>query len=161
MQWRFGASIALAGFALLAGAACSQQPQSSNGSSTRSVGSVIARSPRDTAPPAQRDTTPDARPRLARLEQEARALAKTDGCSSVDACRTAPVGWRGCGGPRTYIVYCSASTDTVALLRKLKELEQAEREYNAASGMMSTCEFRMPPGVRLAGRSCRESPAGP
>ena len=40
-------------------------------------------------------------------------------------------------------------------------LEDAERAYNASSGMMSTCEFRMPPGVRLEGRSCREAPAGP
>jgi hypothetical protein len=155
------ASIMLAGVALLAGAACSPQPQGSGDRPTRSVGSAIAPPPKDTTPPARADTTPDARPRLVRLEQEARALAKREGCSSVSACRTAPVGWRGCGGPRTYVVYCAATTDTVALFRKLKELESAEREYNATSGMMSTCEYRMPPGVKLDGRSCREAPAGP
>ena len=71
------------------------------------------------------------------------------------------MGWRGCGGPRTYLVYCAATTDTMALFRKLKELEEAERDYNARSGMMSTCELRMSPGVRLDGRSCREASAGP
>jgi hypothetical protein len=71
------------------------------------------------------------------------------------------MGWRGCGGPRTYLVYCAATTDTVALFRKLQELEAAERDYNAASGMMSTCEFRTPPAARLDGRSCRERPAAP
>jgi hypothetical protein len=151
----------MAGLALCAVAACSPQPSASDGKATRSMGSVVTRSPPDTTRPAPRDTTPDARPKLARLEQEARALAKTDGCASVGACRTAPVGWRGCGGPRTYLVYCAATTDTVALFRKLKELEEAEQQYNANSGMMSTCEFRMPPGVRLEGRSCREAPAGP
>jgi hypothetical protein len=151
----------LAAGIVLCAAACSQQPQASSGSPTRSVGSVIAPPPRDTLPPERRDTTPDARPRLARLEQEARALAKLDGCTTAGDCRTAPMGWRGCGGPRTYLVYCAATTDTVALFRKLKELEQAERAYNASSGMMSTCEFRMPPAVRLDGRSCRERPAGP
>jgi hypothetical protein len=95
------------------------------------------------------------------LEREARALAKTEGCSSVNACRTAPVGWRGCGGPRTYLVYCAASTDSAALFRKLKELEAAERSYNAKSGMMSTCEMRMPPKVTLDGRTCKEVAAGP
>ena len=95
-----------------------------------------------------------------RLEQEARALAKTEGCTSTSACRTAPVGWRGCGGPRTYLLYCATTTDTVALFRKLKELEDAEKAYNAKSGMMSTCEFRMPPGTKLEGRSCREVPGG-
>jgi hypothetical protein len=153
----------VAGFALCVGAGCSQQPQASGGQPTRSIGSVIAAAPpaADTSAPGTRDTTPDMRPRLARLEQEARALAKLDGCATVGACRTAPMGWRGCGGPRTYLVYCAASTDTVALFRKLAELEQAERAYNASSGMMSTCEFRMPPAVRLDGRSCHERPAGP
>ena len=125
------------------------------------MGSVIAPTPPDTAPSTPRDTTPDPRPALARLEQEARALAKLDGCTSAGACRTAPVGWRGCGGPRTYLVYCAASTDTMALFRKLSELERAEQAYNASTGMASTCELRVPPAVSLDGRSCRERPAVP
>ena len=161
MQRLTGASIAFAGLALLGGAACSPPPQASAGNSTRSVGSVISRAPPDTIAPAPHDSGSDQLPTLVRLEREARALAKTDGCASLSACRTAPVGWRGCGGPRTYVVYCAATTDTVALARKLKELEEAERKYNATSGMMSTCEFRMPPGVKRDGRSCREGPAGP
>lgn len=151
--------IAVTALALAAVAGCSQQPQSSGGAGTRSVGSVISRTPPDTNPAPAQDSSAKALPRLVKLEQEARALAKTEGCGSVGSCRTAPVGWRGCGGPRTYITYCAATTDTVALLRKLAELEQAERDYNASSGMISTCEFRMPPGVRLDGRTCREGPA--
>lgn len=161
MQQPAGASIVLMGLVMGCLVACSQQPQASGGTPTRSMGAVVDPPPRDTLPPAPRDTTPDARPRLARLEQEARALAKTEGCASVGACRSAPMGWRGCGGPRTYLVYCAATTDTVALFKKLAELEQAEREYNATAGMMSTCEFRMPPSVKLEGRSCRTAPAAP
>ncbi len=161
MQQPAGALIVLVGVMLGCLVGCSQQPQASGGTPTRSMGAVVDPPPRDTLPPVPRDTTPDARPKLARLEQEARALAKTEGCASVGACRTAPMGWRGCGGPRTYLVYCAATTDTLALFRKLAELEQAEREYNATSGMMSTCEFRMPPSVKLEGRSCRAGPAGP
>jgi hypothetical protein len=149
---------------LLFGAAaggCSPQPQASEGKPTRSPGSVLVPPPIDTASSAASpDTGPDDRPRLVRLEQEARALVKTEGCTSASACRTAPVGWRGCGGPRTYLLYCATTTDTVALFRKLKELENAEKAYNAKSGMMSTCEFRLPPGTKLDGRSCREGPAG-
>jgi hypothetical protein len=94
---------------------------------------------------------------IARLEREARALAKTTGCSSASACRTAPVGAKGCGGPRTYLVYCAATTDTVKLFARLRALEQAEKAYNAKSGMMSTCEMRLPPRTALVGQSCRES----
>lgn len=149
--------IAAVGLGLVAGSGCSPQASASDGS-TRSVGSVITRSPRDTSAPTPPDTV---LPRLVRMEQEARAIARTQGCSGVDACRTAPVGWRGCGGPRSYVVYCAATTDTQALMRKLRELEQAEQAYNASTGMMSTCELRMPPGVRLDGGRCREARGGP
>jgi hypothetical protein len=158
-------SLGVPGVLLLVGTAagaCSPQPQASEGKPTRSPGSVLVPPPADTSPPAApRDSGPDDRPRLVRLEQEARALATADGCTSAGACRTAPVGWRGCGGPRTYLVYCATTTDTVALFRKLKELENAEKAYNAKSGIMSTCEFRMPPGTKLTGRSCREGPSQP
>lgn len=125
--------------------------------SSRSVGSVIV-PPRDTArlPATVQDTNVELQERLSRLEREARALAHTDGCDSLAQCHTAPVGWRSCGGPRDYLVYCAATTDTVALFRKLAELEAAEKEYNVKSGLMSTCVMRQPPRVSLRGRSCRE-----
>lgn len=96
---------------------------------------------------------------VTRLEREARALARTTGCTGADACRTAPVGVRPCGGPRGYVVYCAATTDSAALFRKLGELEAVEKAFNERSGMMSTCEFRSPPGVSLVGGSCREASA--
>ena len=125
--------------------------------SSRSVGSVIVPS-RDTArlPATVQDTNVELQERLSRLEREARALARTDGCDSLAQCHTAPVGWRSCGGPRDYLVYCAATTDTVALFRKLAELEAAEKEYNVKSGLMSSCVMREPPRVSLRGRSCRE-----
>src|SRR5207302_9483900 len=105
-----------------------------------------ARARRSDESDAARSAAPvDDTARLARLEREARALAKTTGCSSDAQCRTAPVGWRSCGGPRTYVVYCSAATDSVAFFRKLDELKQAEIAHNRKSGMMSTREMPRPP----------------
>jgi hypothetical protein len=88
------------------------------------------------------------------LEQRARALAKTEGCDRADQCATAPVGAKACGGPRTHIVYCRATTDEAALLRALDELKRAEEEYNRAEGIVSNCMLEMPPQVRLEGRVC-------
>jgi hypothetical protein len=88
------------------------------------------------------------------LENEAQALVKTDGCLSVGQCRTVPVGSRACGGPRYYLVYCSRSTDSVALFRKLDAIAAGEREYNTKYKIMSTCEFRLRPKVALSGGSC-------
>jgi hypothetical protein len=89
------------------------------------------------------------------LENQAKTLVKADGCSSAAQCRTAPVGSRGCGGPRYYLVYCSATTDSAALFRKLDAVAAAEREFNARYNVVSTCEFRMPPTVALSGGSCQ------
>jgi hypothetical protein len=88
------------------------------------------------------------------LENEAKALVKAEGCSSPAQCRTAPVGSRACGGPRYYLVYCSRTTDSVALFRKLDAVAAAEREFNTRYQLVSTCEFRMPPTVALTGGSC-------
>jgi hypothetical protein len=131
---------AIAAVLLLAGAACAA-PQ------RRADDSASARS---TAPV-------DDRVRLARLEREARALVHVEGCAKTSDCRTAPLGWRGCGGPRAYVAYCAATTDSAALFRKLDELKEAEIAYNQKSGMMSTCEMRLPPTVTAVGGSCRES----
>lgn len=91
---------------------------------------------------------------IERLEGEAKALASTTGCSASGECRTAPVGSRACGGPRYYLPYCAKSTDSVALFRKLDAVARAEQAYNAKYQVMSTCEFRMPPAVRVVGGAC-------
>jgi hypothetical protein len=119
---------------------------------------MACNSPRQPATPPARDAPPaqeTAQGRLQRLEREARSLARTDGCQSGGDCRAAPIGDRPCGGPRTYVVYCASTTDSVALYRKLDELARAEREYNQQQGLVSTCEFRMPPEVVASGGSCR------
>ncbi|MEA2764267.1 MAG: hypothetical protein QOK07_671 [Gemmatimonadaceae bacterium] len=89
------------------------------------------------------------------LEDQAKALVKTDGCGSVGDCRTAPVGSRACGGPRYYLAYCSRTTDSAALFQKLDVVANAERAYNEHYQIASTCEFRMPPTVALSGGSCK------
>ncbi|HJQ11947.1 MAG TPA: hypothetical protein VJ840_13040 [Gemmatimonadaceae bacterium] len=91
------------------------------------------------------------------LENQAKTLVKTDGCSSADQCRTAPVGSRGCGGPRYYLVYCSKTTDSAALFKKLAAIAAAEKEFNTRYQIGSTCEMRMPPTVALVGSSCQAS----
>jgi hypothetical protein len=173
--------VALAGAVLLVGAACTPKNQSAKPPADIAPDSIGQGRPARPAPapvpgdkpvtisPIERggEAVPATGPasgeqgRIAQLEREARAIAKTAGCAKASECRTAPVGTRACGGPRTYIVYCAASTDTVALFRKLRELERVEKAYNEKSGMMSTCEFRMPPKAVLTGGSCREAPAGP
>jgi len=108
-------------------------------------------------PPASGGSTGDQADWAAilRLEDQAKAIAKSSGCARVSECRTAPVGNRACGGPRYYIAYCSTTTDSVALFRKLGEVAEAENAYNRKYGIASTCEFRMPLPLTLSGGECR------
>lgn len=102
--------------------------------------------------------TAQARAQLVRLEADAKALVRTDGCNATGLCRTAPVGAKACGGPRLYFVYCAATTDSAALFRKLDELKAAEIKFNQAVNAIGTCEFRTPPGVIAEAGSCRAAP---
>ena len=97
---------------------------------------------------------------ILRIEDQAKAMVKAEGCTGAGQCRTAPVGSRGCGGPRYYLVYCSATTDSAALFRKLSEVEAAERAFNARYQGASTCEFRMPPSVGVTGGMCAAQVGG-
>ena len=133
-----------------------------------------ARTPRpapDSAPPSPPSTTP-AHPvgtpttdnesgrrsadsaRVAALEHDAVALAKTSGCRSDDQCRNAPVGIKACGGPRYYLKYCAASTDSAALFRALARLDSAERAYNAKYHIISTCQMILPTRPHVVAGAC-------
>jgi hypothetical protein len=139
----------------LAGCAPSPAPQDARGADSAPTPPPVAAAPTPVpdAGDAQADTG-----QIARLEREARALAHADGCAG-GACRTAPVGSRPCGGPREYIVYCATTTDSAALFAKLAELARAEEAFNRASGMASTCEYRMPPNVAVQGGRCVATPS--
>jgi len=73
------------------------------------------------------------------LAKAAQALANPRGCKTVDECRVEGFGAKSCGGPRTYVAYCAKTTKVKELQAKLSALEKAEREWQAAAGIMSTC----------------------
>lgn len=133
--------------AALAACAASPEPSDANRADTPPAREASA------AAPASGGGAPADTGRIAQLEREARALARVDGCTA-GACRTAPVGSRPCGGPRAYLVYCAATTDSAALFAKLDELKRAEEAFNRDSGMASTCEFRNPPTASIQGGRC-------
>jgi hypothetical protein len=95
---------------------------------------------------------------LRRLREESRALAKTDGCAEGAACKTAPMGSKACGGPSSYVVYCSLTTDEAALLRKLEQLATFENQYNTKYGIVSTCEYITAPRVESVNGVCQAVP---
>lgn len=88
------------------------------------------------------------------LELQAAQLAVQLGCTSVEQCKTVPVGEKACGGPRYHLVYCASSTNEPELQRVLEELQQREQEYNQRYDPVSTCRLILPPEVELVGDVC-------
>lgn len=114
--------------------------------------------PTDTATSASSVTPPSDTEQIVTLEREALALAHNDGCSTSDQCRVAPVGAKACGGPRYWITWCPASTDSAALLQKLDELRTAEQNFNQLHGVVSDCSVVPPPTPVVSAGVCRAGP---
>jgi hypothetical protein len=93
---------------------------------------------------------------IQRVELQAKGIVHTDKCANPGECRTAPVGVRACGGPRYYLTYCAASTDTAELTRLLTQVRNMEAAYNRKWAIVSTCEYRNAPSLRVSGGYCQE-----
>jgi hypothetical protein len=98
---------------------------------------------------------PAANDRIAALVAEIRSLARTGGCTDAGDCRSIAIGYKACGGPRDYVVYCATTTNVATLRARAAELERLERE--AARGMVSDCQMVTAPTVSLGGGVCRAS----
>lgn len=91
---------------------------------------------------------------IRRLEDEARRLARADGCEQDGQCAAAPVGAKACGGPRSYLAYCTLTTDADALHAKLDELHRTEDAYNRRYEIISDCMLVMEPPVAAVNGVC-------
>jgi hypothetical protein len=91
------------------------------------------------------------------IESQARTMAVPSGCSDVSQCKSAAVGAMACGGPRDYLVYCSAATDEAALLRTLSQLQRSEEQHNQQCGGFSICIFISEPQVELVNGVCQKA----
>jgi hypothetical protein len=114
--------------------------------------------PADTSTSASSATPPSDSEQIATLEREALALAHDDGCGTADQCRVAPVGAKACGGPRYWITWCPATTDSAALFKKLDDLRTAEQNYNQVHGVISDCSIVGPPTPVVSAGVCRAGP---
>lgn len=76
-----------------------------------------------------------------------RTLVGSPTCSSDAQCHTIPLGAKSCGGPEGYVAWSSAKTQEAELRALGDSYKEQQRAANAASGMMSTCNFVPDPGA--------------
>ena len=147
--------VLLVASALLAAVACRVEPVTADGGPEGDAPGDGTQPPASQTPVALTGDQAADRAQLARLEEEAKRLARTDGCRTAGDCAAAPVGAKACGGPRYYLPYCRLSTDSAALYRKLGEIERFERAFNERYDVASTCEFVVPPDLQVVAGACR------
>ena len=69
-------------------------------------------------------------------------------------CRLSALGVRPCGGPRSWLAYSLALTDSAALAGLVAVYERLDRERNEREGLMSTCELMEPPALAFENGRC-------
>jgi len=75
-------------------------------------------------------------------------------CSSPAVCRTLALGSKPCGGPRQYLVYSLAVTDSARLAADAARYNQAEAQRNREKGLVSDCSMLLQPQVSCVSRRC-------
>jgi hypothetical protein len=103
------------------------------------------------APAAASASTATSGATLARIQ----ALVGTPSCASDAQCHTLALGARACGGPASYLPWSSARTPEAELRALGDAYKEEQRKANAASGMMSTCQFLMDPGATCKAGTCQ------
>lgn len=91
------------------------------------------------------------------LDSLRRALTEAVGtasCTAKEQCRAMGVGSKPCGGPRSYLIYSMATTDSAALAVVAQRYNTAEAETNRELGRISDCTFLPPPELECAGGRC-------
>jgi hypothetical protein len=84
-----------------------------------------------------------------------RSLAAKAACSDDSQCHSLPLGTRACGGPEGYLAWSSAHTPQAEIEALGERYKEERRAANAASGMLSTCQFMPDPGAACRAGTCQ------
>lgn len=79
-------------------------------------------------------------------------------CSGVDDCRVIAFGAKPCGGPWSYKVYSTASSDSVALADMVQRYNAFNAELNDRYGWISDCMVVEAPDIECVKGVCQAVP---
>ena len=77
-------------------------------------------------------------------------------CTGSGQCRTMEFGSKACGGPQSYLVYSTATTDSAALLILVKQFNALQDEMNRKYRRISDCGLPPRPRVGCVDGRCAE-----
>ena len=107
----------------------------------------------DSAVPRAADTT-----NLAALRAHALALVGEPSCTDVSQCRLIAFGAKPCGGPWRFLLYSTATTDSVQLQVAVSNYNARETELNRVYHRTSDCSVVPRPHVTVINGRCELAP---
>ena len=90
---------------------------------------------------------------LEQLEAEILQLVDRE-CSNGKKCRTIGFGAKPCGGPWSYLIYSSSSTDEDLLIEKVCAYNAYQDAMNQHYGYFSDCAVEEVPQLQCSGGKC-------
>ncbi len=94
------------------------------------------------------------------LRQDVLSIVGEPLCQATAECRAAPMGVKPCGGPRSYIIYSTSSTDSVDLEAAVARFDSLDSQRNRELGLMSDCQFIPQPTPMCRAGTCSASIGG-
>ncbi len=91
----------------------------------------------------------------AKSEELSNYLAARKACAVVADCAAMAAGNKACGGPSMYAVYATNDVDQTYLNALITDLTSWERQCNNDSGIVSTCEVVLEPGLVCETNQCQ------
>lgn len=89
--------------------------------------------------------------------EEINELASDLTCDHNDQCKYVGLGEKPCGGPWSFLVYSTKSTDEEALLELTTELVEDETNYNGRWGVRSNCNSPIRYAVECTSGACQQT----
>jgi hypothetical protein len=74
--------------------------------------------------------------------------------TNVASCEVIEYGYHGCGGPASYLIYSSETTDVEKLKKLVEKHYEAGKKVHGRLLLMSTCDLSMRPDLRLENNKC-------
>jgi hypothetical protein len=93
-------------------------------------------------------------PNLDELRAHVLDLVGVPRCDGTPECRAMAFGAKPCGGPRSYLVYSTAVSDSVTLAEAVRQFTERDAANNEALGLMSDCMFVTEPQVACTSGIC-------
>jgi hypothetical protein len=106
---------------------------------------------------SHREEVPADSTRLRQLRESVTQVLQVPTCVDRSQCRVMPLGAKPCGGPWSYLIYSTATTDSARLAAAVTKYTSYQTDLNRKLGLVSDCQFVPPPQVDCVSGQCATS----